>query len=1084
MQYSSSSSQISCAVVRAGKTPVLQQPACDERPAGAFCKPCRSGSAAFVSSNNDRGVTHFLTSQDVTRRHTTHRSMASSLLSAEDIDKLQRRFSTLEADIDALSTALSQLPAARSSRAGSARRLSSHDRPFGMIQVADGVRGLFGSPPTRTTHPPLLGHLMVAFVTAAVALVLWRVWLLKDDSKRRRRIVVCSPTEDRRGVHRHGGRAARHRPASCDVAFLAHPGVLLSTFARWMPEKRPLRRWQASWWMIPAWPITLVISLWFMFIAPLLSGPYLLADKFELKGVANQVWLSRAFGYQFMMKLLRRRIARGIEATVREADRAGVSVLGLGALNKAEFINRGGEDVLDAFMPRTTRLVHGNTLTAAVVVENVKAAVAANPAAAAVAEATSSENTAAGTGDPSECTSNSNSNSPCVFLTGATSKVGRAVALRLALDGYDVVCCTSSDERFACLVRELTSLRQQEQQQQQPGVKNRAGGLKRARRLDEGVYFRLWVVGKFDTSVRLNIPLKASAVVFAVPCPLEGHRPDVARVTGGIVRMDLSCCTPRRFHVLLPFDQLYACHAAAIVHHRMGWAHHEVGKVDVGRMATILKAAGDCGFSVPFSWPSSPAAGTTAITTSKLPRHDDVIGGVESGNITDPEQPVDEYYSGEFKEVTRPGEGGVVPRPRGVAGGAARWREGGGVFLPRPGGVSVTTGWSGHDSGCGGGTSAALSLGEGGRRSRTTSQAPGLGPPSPSPGMLPRDIQFQAAGQTARTPEKMTIFLNQAGVQQKHHCNDADAQATARAPSTGLTDRQDRIPATGASWNGLHESCDGILPASPPLDTGRGENSKERAPGSLGVRVGTGVSEMDCPASGYSDGAEPQPRRRPPVYCRVVVVGAGASGLSAAACLRARGEDGVVILERSESVCGAWARQYEGLRITTRRRHCGLPGWPVPPEGFCDNGCDDDCADDTAHANNSNAASGFYINSNSSNDNHATGAGDEMSAQSFVRYLRAYRRRFDLAVFTETEVLGAEREAVSPSTRRGDAGARAGGIDVRFRRYSNVSGNEERGETAVSVVRCDHVVVATGKCSSPRMPSTVLENLRGFSGEV
>lgn len=200
--------------------------------------------------------------------------------------------------------------------------------------------------------------------------------------------------------------------------------------------------------MIPAWPITLLISAWFMFIAPLLSGPYLLADKFELKGVANQVrsvhlerrlidamtfmqkvspvrakgggnsapplknvlmgggrsaaltasaemrlregehakttslcyrmpppppphmhakyrqigrslpclrktclrqttksrtrsdparplaravcetvkvWLSRAFGYQFMIKFLRRRIARGIEATVREADRVGES---------------------------------------------------------------------------------------------------------------------------------------------------------------------------------------------------------------------------------------------------------------------------------------------------------------------------------------------------------------------------------------------------------------------------------------------------------------------------------------------------------------------------------------------------------------------------------------------------------------------------------------------------------------------------------------------------------------------------------------------------------------------------------------
>lgn len=57
--------------------------------------------------------------------------------------------------------------------------------------------------------------------------------------------------------------------------------------------------------------------------------------------------------------------------------------------------------------------------------------------------------------------------------------------------------------------------------------------------------------------VRLHLPLKASAVVFAVPCPLEGHRRDVSAVTGGIVRMDLSLCTPRKFHVLLPFDQVW-----------------------------------------------------------------------------------------------------------------------------------------------------------------------------------------------------------------------------------------------------------------------------------------------------------------------------------------------------------------------------------------------------------------------------------------------------------------------------------------------------------------------------------------------
>ncbi len=52
------------------------------------------------------------------------------------------------------------------------------------------------------------------------------------------------------------------------------------------------------------------------------------------------------------------------------------------------------------------------------------------------------------------------------------------------------------------------------------------------------------------------MPLKAFAVVFAVPCPLEGHRPDLLTVTGGIVQMDAAKCSPRRFHVLLPHDQV------------------------------------------------------------------------------------------------------------------------------------------------------------------------------------------------------------------------------------------------------------------------------------------------------------------------------------------------------------------------------------------------------------------------------------------------------------------------------------------------------------------------------------------------
>jgi len=58
---------------------------------------------------------------------------------------------------------------------------------------------------------------------------------------------------------------------------------------------------------------------------------------------------------------------------------------------------------------------------------------------------------------------------------------------------------------------------------------------------------------------RDHIPQKASAVVFSVPCPLDGgYRPDVSKVDGGILLMDTSSCTPRTQHCLLPHDQVRA----------------------------------------------------------------------------------------------------------------------------------------------------------------------------------------------------------------------------------------------------------------------------------------------------------------------------------------------------------------------------------------------------------------------------------------------------------------------------------------------------------------------------------------------
>ncbi len=61
----------------------------------------------------------------------------------------------------------------------------------------------------------------------------------------------------------------------------------------------------------------------------------------------------------------------------------------------------------------------------------------------------------------------------------------------------------------------------------------------------------------------------------------------------------------------------------------------------------------------------------------------------------------------------------------------------------------------------------------------------------------------------------------------------------------------------------------------------------------------------------------------------MVVVGAGASGLSVAAVLARRGRNAIV-LERDESVGATWARRYERLCLHTTRRFSGLPFHPLP----------------------------------------------------------------------------------------------------------------------------------------------------------
>jgi putative flavoprotein involved in K+ transport len=115
----------------------------------------------------------------------------------------------------------------------------------------------------------------------------------------------------------------------------------------------------------------------------------------------------------------------------------------------------------------------------------------------------------------------------------------------------------------------------------------------------------------------------------------------------------------------------------------------------------------------------------------------------------------------------------------------------------------------------------------------------------------------------------------------------------------------------------------------------------------------------------------------------VVVVGAGASGLSAAGALERRGIKSVV-LEEDEQLGGTWARRYDRLHLHTVRGFSGLAHFPIP------------------------RSYPKYL-----------------SREQFVAYLGEYARHFDLQVVTGCTVRKVLPEADVPSswvatTDRGD----------------------------------------------------------------
>ncbi|MBN1663569.1 MAG: hypothetical protein JW943_08215 [Deltaproteobacteria bacterium] len=322
-------------------------------------------------------------------------------------------------------------------------------------------------------------------------------------------------------------------------------------------NKAPEKRWK----YLPLAPLYGLMSLSYLFGRQAFN----VVDRFTFENhkssLNGRTTLLRNFGYHFFMKSQREKIRARIVRAVLDAQNDGVDVVGLGALTKAEWLTEGGKVIVDQLGDQLRiPVVHGDTLTAATVIRQAK-----------------------------QLITNYGISTP-VFITGATSKIGRAVVLALVKEAIPVIMYTESKARFAAIQRE---------------VGDNSRFITMTSSLEDGSQCRLWITGKAIPSGKNllpNIPKDNVVLNFSVPNPVTEKqirlRSDVRFFEGGLLAYD-PAKTNLRFTMRLNPGTTYACHAGTMVHAYKGWQHHEVGHVDMESLEAVWEAAEELGFYLP-----------------------------------------------------------------------------------------------------------------------------------------------------------------------------------------------------------------------------------------------------------------------------------------------------------------------------------------------------------------------------------------------------------------------------------------------------------------------------------------------------
>ncbi|KAH9619745.1 hypothetical protein KSS87_018056 [Heliosperma pusillum] len=322
-----------------------------------------------------------------------------------------------------------------------------------------------------------------------------------------------------------------------DFVFLAHIVDITSAMhTPWLFRAFASQPYTIRWFLIVVWPGTLVV----MFAMWAWAKTFALTF-YNLRGKLHHTWVVPRFGFQYFLPFATKGINKQIEQAILKADRMGVKVLSLAALNKNEALNGGGTLFVNKHPNLRVRVVHGNTLTAAVILDQIP-------------------------NDVKE-----------VFLTGATSKLGRAIALYLCRKQVRVLMLTLSTERFQKIQKEAPVDYQKY--------------LVQVTKYHAAKNCKAWIVGKWITPREQNwAPPGTHFHQFVVP-PILHFRRDCTYGDLAAMKLPQDVQGLNSCEYTMERGVVHACHAGGVVHSLEGWKHHEVGAIDVERIDIVWEAA-------------------------------------------------------------------------------------------------------------------------------------------------------------------------------------------------------------------------------------------------------------------------------------------------------------------------------------------------------------------------------------------------------------------------------------------------------------------------------------------------------------